>query len=121
MLAFCCSRQKKKKITFDKGVRAKTVTLDGDAFEPQGTLTGGSTAQLGVVLPRLAELKSKSRELGAHEERLRLVDDKLERLSADSKKVRHTKNERFAALSAAIIKKLKTYKMRCRLYHRNGV
>ena len=74
-------------MAFDKGVRARTVTLEGDAFEPQGTLTGGSKAQLGVVLARLGELQSASRELGAHEERLRAVTQTIGRLSAASKKV----------------------------------
>lgn len=74
-------------MAFDRGVRAKTVTLDGDSFEPQGTLTGGSKSTLGVVLGRLAELQSASRELGVHEERLRVVSDKIHRLSAASKKV----------------------------------
>ena len=74
-------------MAFDRGVRAKTVTLDGDSFEPQGTLTGGSKSTLGVVLGRLAELQSASRELGVHEERLRAVSGKIERLSAASKKV----------------------------------
>lgn len=75
-------------VAFDRGVRAKTVTLEGDSFEPQGTLTGGSKSQLGVILGRLAELQSASRELGVHQERLRVVSDKIGRLSAASKKVR---------------------------------
>lgn len=74
-------------MAFDRGVRAKTVTLDGDSFEPQGTLTGGSKSTLGVILGRLAELQAASRELGVHEERLRGVEDKIKRLSAASKKV----------------------------------
>lgn len=74
-------------MAFDRGVRAKTVTLDGDSFEPQGTLTGGSKSTLGVILGRLAELQGASRELGVHEERLRGVEDKIKRLSAASKKV----------------------------------
>ena len=76
-----------EQVAFDKGVRARTVTLDGDAFEPQGTLTGGSAAQLGVVLARLAELQTASRDLGAHEERLRGVINEIGRLSVASKKV----------------------------------
>lgn len=74
-------------MAFDRGVRARTVTLDGDAFEPQGTLTGGSAAQLGVVLARLGELQAASRDLGVHEERLRVVVEKINRLSVASKKV----------------------------------
>jgi structural maintenance of chromosome 2 len=31
-----------KTVTFDKDVRARTVTLQGDLFDPAGTLTGGS-------------------------------------------------------------------------------
>lgn len=74
-------------MAFDRGVRARTVTLEGDSFEPQGTLTGGSKSQLGVILGRLAELQSASRELGMHEERLRGIADKIGRLSAASEKV----------------------------------
>lgn len=74
-------------MAFDKGVRARTVTLEGDSFEPQGTLTGGSNTQLGVILARLGELQSASRELGAHEERLRTIDDKIGRLAEDARKV----------------------------------
>ena len=29
-----------KKVTFDKNIRTRCVTLDGDVFEPSGTLTG---------------------------------------------------------------------------------
>lgn len=74
-------------MAFDKGVRARTVTLDGDAFEPQGTLTGGSKAELGVVLARLAEVQAATRELDVHEKRLRSVTAKIGQLSAASKKV----------------------------------
>ncbi|CAM9963257.1 unnamed protein product, partial [Hapterophycus canaliculatus] len=43
----CDSLQIAKEVAFDRGVRAKTVTLDGDSFDPQGTLTGGSKSNLG--------------------------------------------------------------------------
>ncbi|CAM9771112.1 unnamed protein product, partial [Ectocarpus sp. 4 AP-2014] len=89
----CDSLQIAKEVAFDRGVRAKTVTLEGDSFEPQGTLTGGSKSQLGVILGRLAELQSASRELGVHQERLRVVSDKIGRLSAASKKFAELSNE----------------------------
>lgn len=31
-----------KKVTFDKRIMTKSVTLDGDVFDPQGTLRGGN-------------------------------------------------------------------------------
>ncbi|CAM9911302.1 unnamed protein product [Pylaiella littoralis] len=89
----CDSLDVAKEVAFDRGVRARTVTLDGDSFEPQGTLTGGSKSQLGVILGRLAELQSASRELGVHEERLRGVNDKIGRLSEASKKFAKLSNE----------------------------
>ena len=30
-----------KRVTYDKGVMKKCVTLEGDSFDPAGTLTGG--------------------------------------------------------------------------------
>ncbi|CAN0316809.1 unnamed protein product, partial [Discosporangium mesarthrocarpum] len=84
----CDSFDAAKQVAFDKGVRARTVTLEGDSFEPQGTLTGGSKSQLGVVLARLGELHTASKELGAREERLAQIMEELRQLSADWKKVR---------------------------------
>ncbi|KAA8909436.1 hypothetical protein TRICI_004503 [Trichomonascus ciferrii] len=38
----CEDAEAAKKVTFDPNVRVKTVTLDGDVYDPQGTLSGGS-------------------------------------------------------------------------------
>ena len=46
-----------KQVTFDPSVRARTVTLDGDSFDPSGTLTGGSRRAGESVLSRLALLR----------------------------------------------------------------
>ena len=32
------------KVTFDPQIKAKSVTLEGDVFDPAGTLTGGKVA-----------------------------------------------------------------------------
>jgi len=40
--AFVCKDMNTaKKVTFDERVMKKSVTLDGDSFDPAGTLTGG--------------------------------------------------------------------------------
>lgn len=46
-----------KQVTFEPSVRARTVTLDGDSFDPSGTLTGGSRRASESVLSRLAMLR----------------------------------------------------------------
>ena len=38
----CSSMDNAKKVTFDKRIMRKTVTLQGDIFDPQGTLSGGN-------------------------------------------------------------------------------
>lgn len=39
----CDTLDNAKKVAFDKQVMTKTVTLGGDIFDPQGTLSGGET------------------------------------------------------------------------------
>jgi structural maintenance of chromosome 2 len=36
--------------------KTRTVTLEGDVYDPSGTISGGSTSQLGTTLSRLSEL-----------------------------------------------------------------
>lgn len=37
----CSDMNSAKKVTFDEKVMKKSVTMDGDSFDPAGTLTGG--------------------------------------------------------------------------------
>ena len=46
----CSSSDVAKAVAFDKGVRAKTITFEGDVYDPSGTLSGGSSNNLGRVL-----------------------------------------------------------------------
>lgn len=54
----CSDMDAAKKVTFHKDIRAKTVTLDGDVFEPSGTLTGGAKPKTLPVLKSLQELNA---------------------------------------------------------------
>ena len=56
-----------KKVTFDKTIGARSVTLDGDVFDPAGTITGGSASPNGSVLTKLAQLNAAQLELKAVE------------------------------------------------------
>lgn len=42
----CDTLDNAKKVAFDKQVMTKTVTLGGDIFDPQGTLSGGESVFL---------------------------------------------------------------------------
>ncbi len=74
-----------KQVTFDPSVRLKSVTLEGDVYDPSGTLSGGSAAQGSGVLLTLQKLNAITSELEQEEEKL----TKLERVIAkDAQKLK---------------------------------
>ncbi|KAK3112061.1 Structural maintenance of chromosomes protein 2 [Teratosphaeriaceae sp. CCFEE 6253] len=74
-----------KKVTFDPNVRLKSVTVEGDVYDPSGTLSGGSAAQGSGVLLTLQKLNAITTELGQEEEKL----EELERAMAkDAQKLK---------------------------------
>ena len=57
-----------KAITFDRNVMTRTVTTDGDIFDPSGTLSGGSSAKSSShsVLAQLTKLGELEAALNTH-------------------------------------------------------
>ena len=51
-----------KRVTFDAAVRMKSVTMDGDVYDPAGTLSGGSAPSSGShsVLLRMQDVARKA-------------------------------------------------------------
>jgi structural maintenance of chromosome 2 len=44
-------------------IKVRTVTLDGDVYDPSGTISGGSKDQLGSTLAKLCEMSEVTKEL----------------------------------------------------------
>ncbi|KAL0869443.1 hypothetical protein ABMA27_007677 [Loxostege sticticalis] len=59
----CRDLETAKRVTFHPAVRRRCVTLDGDVFDPSGTLSGGARAKGGSVLVQLQELKEAEAQL----------------------------------------------------------
>jgi structural maintenance of chromosome 2 len=60
----CETSELAKTITFHRDIKVRTVTLDGDSFDPAGTLQGGSAPSSGTpVLLKLHHLISNTRKL----------------------------------------------------------
>ena len=55
----------------------RSVTLEGDAVDPEGTLSGGSRPKGGNILQELAEIKNLEREMKKKEEELGEIQKKL--------------------------------------------
>jgi structural maintenance of chromosome 2 len=66
-----------KAIAFDKNIRTRTVTLDGDVYDPSGTLTGGSKNQMGVLLGKIDELATAQAALQKQEAQMQVVAKQL--------------------------------------------
>ncbi|RMB94710.1 hypothetical protein DUI87_28823 [Hirundo rustica rustica] len=87
----CNNMDNAKKVTFDKRIMTRSVTLDGDVFDPQGTLHGGNclfysyntnnivcaSSQAAPVLSKLQEVKDVEIELKKKESELAAVENEL--------------------------------------------
>jgi len=66
----CEDAETAKRVTFDPTVRMKSVTLEGDVYDPSGTLSGGSSPQTSGVLVTLQKLNELAKDLRAQEQAL---------------------------------------------------
>ena len=66
----CEDAETAKKVTFDPAVRMKSVTLEGDVYDPSGTLSGGSSPNSSGVLVTLQKLNEITKDLDAREAEL---------------------------------------------------
>lgn len=74
----CNDAETAKLVTFHPSIRTRSVTLDGDVYDPQGSLSGGSAPSGNKVLIEVqellaveSELRSVKRELDGAEEEAR--------------------------------------------------
>ncbi|KAG0153939.1 hypothetical protein PDIDSM_1318 [Penicillium digitatum] len=75
----CHDADTAKKVTFDPSVRMKSVTLEGDVYDPSGTLSGGSSPNSSGVLVTLQKLNDITKELRGKERQLTSLEDHLKR------------------------------------------
>ncbi|KAG4443750.1 hypothetical protein IFR05_000741 [Cadophora sp. M221] len=66
----CADAATAKRVTFDPAVRMKSITLEGDSYDPSGTLSGGSSPNSSGVLVTLQKLNELTKELGIQERTL---------------------------------------------------
>ncbi|KAL7563201.1 hypothetical protein ACA910_014475 [Epithemia clementina (nom. ined.)] len=71
--------------------KTRTVTLEGDVYDPSGTISGGSSNQLGTTLTKLSELRTSSAHLDEQSKNLEQLDSKLRSL-----KSKHSEYERLS-------------------------
>jgi structural maintenance of chromosome 2 len=89
----CDNPEIAKAIAFDKNIRTRTVTLDGDVYDPSGTLTGGSKNQAGMMLARIDELATAQLALRDQETRMQVVGKQLAALEKQAASVKDLMSE----------------------------
>uniref|UniRef100_A0A8C2WNR9 Structural maintenance of chromosomes protein 2 n=1 Tax=Cyclopterus lumpus TaxID=8103 RepID=A0A8C2WNR9_CYCLU len=89
----CDTLDNAKKVAFDRQVMTKTVTLGGDIFDPQGTLSGGARSQSASVLSSLQELKEVRDNLSDREAQLQDIERQLASLKGTAEKYHQLKHQ----------------------------
>ena len=89
----CEDAETAKKVTFDPAVRMKSVTLEGDVYDPSGTLSGGSSPDSSGVLVTLGKLNDLNKELNALESELSELQSSMAKENKKLDSARKAKQE----------------------------
>ncbi|KAM4878827.1 structural maintenance of chromosomes protein 2 [Sylvia borin] len=90
----CNNMDNAKKVTFNKRIMMRSVTLDGDVFDPQGTLHGGASSQTAAILTKLQKVKDVEIELKKKESELEAVENELASLKVVAERYQQLKQQR---------------------------
>ncbi|XP_011862527.1 PREDICTED: structural maintenance of chromosomes protein 2 [Vollenhovia emeryi] len=82
----CKDMDTAKKIAFHEKIMKKCVTLEGDLYDPVGTLSGGAAAKSGSILLKLEELKETRDELNHKEQLLKNIETALSNIAQTAEK-----------------------------------
>lgn len=73
--------------------QTRTVTLEGDVYDPSGTISGGSKNNLGSTLEKLTELRVSKEQLDSAVSRLAIVEANWQSLKSQAKKFEEASNQ----------------------------
>lgn len=82
----CKDMETARKVAFHERIMKKCVTLEGDLFDPAGTLSGGAPAKSGSIILKLEELKEIQNELNEKEHLLRNIETTLSNVAQIAEK-----------------------------------
>lgn len=89
----CTNAETAKRVTFDPAVRMKSITLEGDSYDPSGTLSGGSSPNSSGMLVTLQKLNDLNKELNSQERALSDLQAIMAREKKKLDQVRKIKQE----------------------------
>ncbi|OIW32396.1 RecF/RecN/SMC N terminal domain-containing protein [Coniochaeta ligniaria NRRL 30616] len=89
----CADADTAKRVTFDPNVRMRSITLEGDAYDPSGTLSGGSSPNSSGVLVTLQKLNEITRQLKEAEASLHQIQGTISKEKSKLDQARKIKQE----------------------------
>ena len=89
----CEDAETAKRVTFDPAVRMKSVTLQGDTYDPAGVLSGGSAPQSSGVLVTLQKLNEVTAVLRSQEAELSTLQATMAKEKKKMDAARKTKQD----------------------------
>lgn len=89
----CADAETAKRVTFDPSVRMRSITLEGDAYDPSGTLSGGSAPTSSGVLVTLQKLNDITRQLDEAEHSLKDTQTRIAKEQSKLDQARRIKQD----------------------------
>lgn len=89
----CNNTEVAKKIAFHPQIRKRCVNLDGDIFDPNGTLTGGYVDPGQSILAKQEEYKTISQQIEDMRKDQRVLEEKIAKLRKDQDYLTNLKND----------------------------
>ena len=59
----CQDKETAQKVTFNKAVGVKSVTLEGDVYDPSGTLSGGAAPSSSGIIIKVQEVNKLEKDI----------------------------------------------------------
>lgn len=89
----CVDPNTAKTITFDPKIRARSITLDGDVYDPEGNLSGGSRRNTNSILLTMQRYNTISKQVKQLEIKLASIHGELNRLERLGEQTKSLQNE----------------------------
>jgi len=90
----CEDSNSAKQIAFDKQTRSRSVTVDGDVYDPAGTLTGGSRGSASAsILKYLSDINETRAKLLEHEKQLSTIEKEIQSMQSKLVKYKQLKQQ----------------------------
>uniref|UniRef100_A0A803YFV7 SMC hinge domain-containing protein n=1 Tax=Meleagris gallopavo TaxID=9103 RepID=A0A803YFV7_MELGA len=89
----CSNMDNAKKVSFDRRIMRRTVTLQGDIFDPQGTLTGGASSNITPILSKLKTMREAEDKIKIKKSQLEEVEKELANLKNVAEKYQQLKQQ----------------------------